>query len=542
MNKIYVNGKIYLGKKDSWVEAVVTEGDKIIFVGTLCEGKTRYPEALVEDIKGGFVFPGFIDAHAHPILAAYFRSGIQLNVEMDKKQILAAISDYVDKNKDKRNYFGQGYAEWLFSEGPTKEELDEICMEKPILILGSSGHEGWCNSKALEEAKVDKYTKDPIPGFQFFSRKSDGEPTGHFTESECLLKITDAIEFFNEKDVEGWIEEIFEYLSSLGITSLAECGVMPFMAKSGFSVMEKLAIEGRLPQRVFGSYFLLMEEDVPVAVERLKELRRKYYVEDNYEFNTLKIINDGTFESVNASMLEPYDHDGSTVKPMLEGKILEKLCIEAAKEGFDIYIHGIGDRAVRATLEAGKAVREAGYIDTRITNAHTSLVHDNDVCKFKKYNVIANTTGCWHYGTVEGRDILGDRMDKSYNMRSLIDSGAIISLGSDFPVDELGAHPMISMEVAHTRQYPGCPESLVLEPTGSTLSIEEIINGYTKNAAYQLKMEDKIGTIDVGKYADFTILEDNPFEVDKYDIHKIKVLMTVKGGKTIYRNTIAKRD
>ncbi len=533
--KLYKNGKVYLGKQDLWADAVVTFDDKIMFVGSEEDAKNFCKDPEVIDLKGTFMFPGFIDAHAHIMLAAYMTSGILIDAEMEEDEVLAEIKSHIENNPNKTSYFGQGYGEWYFGDlGPTKEMLDEICSDKPVLILSSGGHEGFCNSKALEIAEITKATKDPIPGFHFFHRYDDGEPTGRFAETGCIYMLFDRIEFFKNEEVKGWIEKTLAYLSELGITSIADCGAMPTMAEQGFPILHEMALSGALSHRVFGCEFISTNEEVEDSLSNLKKLHKKFNVEDSLEFNTLKIINDGTFESATASTMEPYCHDGSIVEPMLEGETLSKLCVNAASLGFDIYIHAIGDRSIKATLDAAKDVRNANCNDTRITNAHTVLVRDCDIPLFSKYNVIANTTGCWHYGTEDGRELLGDRIDYFYPMKKLIDSGARVSLGSDFPVDERGAHPMISMETAVTRQLVGEPNAIKAKPYDQAMSIEEIIDGYTVNAAYQIRKEKVLGSIEVGKYADFTVLKENPFQVDSYNIHKIQVALTIKGGKVTY--------
>ncbi len=537
MKKIYLGGKVYLGGEKKWAETVVSDGNKIAFVGTEKEGKALYPNATVIELKGKFLFPGFIDAHAHVLLGAYFNSGIKIDSESSQEEIWGTVKEYISENPNNDVYFGQGYGEWQFDRlGPTKEMLDEICADRPMVLLSAGGHEGVCNSKALEKAGITKETADPIPGFHYFVRNENSEPTGRFIESGCIYMLNEKIDFYATEKVETWIKNVLSYFSEIGITSISDCGAMPDMTEIGFPLLKKLAETGELPQRVMGCEFVSTKEEAIGAVDRLKKLRDENYIKDTFEFKTLKIINDGTMESASASTLEPYSHDGSIVEPMLEGEELNNLCIEAAKESFDIYIHGIGDRAIRATVEAAKAVREAGYNKTRITNAHTQLVSKEDVPKFGKYNIIANTTGCWHYGGGDGEEVLGKRIDETFAMKRLMDNGAILTLGSDFPVDELGASPFVSMEVAITRQYPGEREAKKLKPYDQVLSIEEVIDGYTINAAYQLGMEDKIGSIEVGKYADFTVTNENPFDVDVYKIHEIQVALTVQNGEIKYNN------
>ncbi len=540
MKKMYSNGKIYLGDENSWAESIVTDGDKIVFVGSESEAKSKYSDAKRVNLKGNYMFPGFIDAHAHIILAAYLSSGLLVEAKMSKEKVLSKMKKFVAKNPKKNAYFGQGYGEMQFGDkGPTKEDLDSICKDKPLLMLSAGGHEGFCNTKALEMAGINKDTKDPVQGLQFFHRDAAGNPTGRFTEAGCIYMIVERIMFFNADEVEGQLSMILDYFASVGITGIADCGSMSAMVDTAFPLLCSMSKQGKLKQRFIGCEFVSTAEERVGAVERLKERHNKYYIKDNVEINTLKIINDGTFESINASTIEPYCHDGSIVAPMLEGEVLEELCVEAASEGFDIHIHGIGDRSIRANLNAAKAVREAGYNDVRFTNAHTVLVTKEDVSMFGEYDVVANTTGGWHNGSNdEIKKILGERADELYCIRKLTNKGAVISMGSDFPVDEVGIHPMIAIETAVTRQEKGKPDAPRLKPYDQALTVKEVIDGYTKNAAYQIGKQDKLGTIEVGKYADFTVFKENPFKADPHKIHKIKVFLTIKNGEETYRATL----
>lgn len=537
---IYYNGHIYRGvdsaEKPLWKDSVVTSAGRIVFVGSSNEALSYKTEKTkMIDLEGKYMFPGFIDAHAHPIMAAYYLSGFVLDVGMDREAILRTLEEYVKENPDKDTYFGHGYAEWIFEGAPpTKEELDEICSERPVLITGSSGHEGWCNSKALELAGIDRNFPDPIPGFQFFRRDEKGNPTGHFMETACLTVLCNRLNIFEEETVRKQLDKVLSYFSSIGITSIAECGAFSFMEDKGMSMLRDLAEKKSLKQRIFGCCFVAEPGSEKDAIRHLKALNKENNYKDWFEINTLKIINDGTIESRTASLMEPYTGENECVMPMIEGEQLQSLCLEAAENGFDIYIHAIGDRAAHETVMAAEKIRNAGYMATRITNAHTELVIDDDIDKFAQYDITANTTGGWHYGTLDEKAVLGDRSERQFPLQPILKCGGRMSLGSDFPVDEQGADPMISVEIGMSRRLAGKPDARLLPPEDYKLRLSQMIDGYTISAAYQLGMEEKLGTIEPGMYADFTVLNEDPFTTDMYDIHKIGVFMTVVEDKITY--------
>lgn len=534
---LYYNGKIYSStKENTWSEAIAVAQGRVLFVGSLARAKAYVCENTeMVDLDGAFLFPGFIDAHAHPIMAAYFLSGCIFNVSMSRQEIITEFEDYMREHPEKDAYFGHGYAEWMFEdETPHKSTLDDICPDKPVVITGSSGHEGWCNSKALEMAGVDKDFSDPVPGFHFFRRDANGEPTGHFMEMGCLSILCDRLKLFDEKTVRRELEKVFHYFSSIGITGIADCGSLPFMEAMGLPIIWDMARKNTLRQRIFGCCFVAKPGDEKNAVAHLMELHKDYDIPDWMEIKTLKIINDGTIESKTASLSKPYEGEKQLIRPMLEGKALQALCMEAARNNFDIYVHAIGDRAVHETVRMAEQIRNKGYWRTRITNAHTEMVLEEDIPRFAQYKITANTTGGWHYGTEDEVETIGQRANQLFPLQSILRAGGKMSLGSDFPVDEQGADPMISLETGVTRQLAGQKDGLILPPESERLSIRQMIEGYTGSAAYQLGMEEKIGRLAPGMYADFTVLGANPFEEELHSIHKIPVVMTVVAGRITY--------
>ena len=240
-------------------------------------------------------------------------------------------------------------------------------------------------------------------------------------------------------------------------------------------------------------------------------------------------------ESRSAALSEPYPEDGSVVKPLMDEKTAAEAGLKAAKEGLDVNMHAIGDVAARSVVAMAKAIREAGYDDCRVTCSHSQYVAPDDIPLFGKYDIIANSTGVWMYGNPLMDKVLGHINNETFRMRSLIDGGARMALGSDFPVDEYGREPLKSIEMCATRKMYGQPDAPVLEPADEKTTVQEAIEGFTINNAYQMHMDDVIGSIEVGKYADFVILEENILDIPLEDIHNVKVIETVMDGVTTYK-------
>ncbi len=537
-DKVYINGDIFtVNEACEWAQAVAVEGNKIVYVGdkdgamALCDHKTE-----VCDLGGKMMLPGFIDGHCHPVMAAHVLSGMVFDIDWTLDECLDEVKRFVAENPDNDTYFGLGYAEWMFDEkGPKKELLDEICPDKPMFLMGSGGHEAWVNSKCFEAAGVTRETPDPIPGLHFFARDEEGNPTGHVVEGRSQAVIMTKVNFFDEESVVNLMAENSADYAAMGVTGTADMGMYPYLEKQYYEALDAVRESGRYLQRFAGCTCQVENPaDVDGRINSLLKAREKYN-DDKFRMHFLKLINDGTMESRTAALSEPYPEDGSVIKPLMDEALSAETGLKAAKAGLDINMHAIGDVAAKSVIAMAKAVREAGYDDCRITCSHSQYIQPDDIPLFGKYDIIANSTGVWFYGNPLMDKVLGHINNETFRMRSIMDGGARMALGSDFPVDEYGREPLKSIEMCATRKMYGQPDAPVLKPENEKTTVKEAIEGFTINNAYQMHMEDVIGSIEVGKYADFVILEENILEVPAEHIHEVKVCETIMDGKTTYK-------
>ncbi len=539
VSKIYTNGSIFtVNKENDWVDAVAVKDGLIVYAGDRAGADASLNgDYEIVDLKGKMMLPGFIDGHCHPVMAAHYLCGVYLQVEWDVKECIAEIKRFISENPNQDTYFGIGYAEWLFDEnGPKRELLDEICFDKPVMILGSSAHEAWVNTKTLELAGITEKTPDPIPGFHYFHRDKEGKPTGHLLELGPQMMIMDKINFFDHEKIEAELLKASEEYAAMGVTSLCDMGAPEFAMKAYFETMPLLIENGSYKQRLVGCGRMITDKhEVEIILPRLNDYKETYNT-DNFRINFLKIINDGTLETRSAALSKPYDEDQSMVKPLFTEQELSELGVQAAKSGLDVNVHAIGDEAISGTLAMAKAIRRAGYEDCRIVNSHCDYVKDHELPLFGKYNVIANTTCVWHYGNPDMEKVIGDRQNHTFRLKSMITGGCRMGQGSDFPVDEFGREPLKGIEMGCTRQLFDHPELPVLRPYEEKLSVDDGVASYTINNAYQMHMEDRLGSIEAGKYADLVILEKNIFDIPVSEIHNVKVCETIKEGKTIYKS------
>ncbi len=537
--RVFKNGKIYtVNKKQPWAEAVVTEDTKIVYVGD-GKGAMAYAKdgAEVEDLGGRLMIPGIIDGHLHAVMSIVIRGLIRISPTADFAEMKKTIKDFIDAHPELKAYMGMGWNDAYFGEtGPNKADLDEICSDKPIAVFSASGHCGWCNSKALELAGVNKDTPDPDrEAGHLYYRDSEGNPTGYVKESMATNKILAAGDYIEESLLDKSTEEFLAECSELGLTSLVDCGNYDF---GEFLMRDELVdIVGdiRCPVRLDCCGVIGNKQNIEFALQESKKLKKKYTT-DRIRCTFLKILNDGTLENFSAAIPNAYP-GADVVKPTMGVDELFHWGEEAAKAGLDLNVHAIGSLTVHDLLEAAGKLRAAGYNDMRIVCSHSAYVFPEDLDKFGKYNVVGNSTGRWFAAIADEKLIkMIDELTqaKAYPMKSIKNGGGKLSLSSDYPTDLTTFKPMPNVECAFTRQPEGKKDAYISQPD-ERLTIEDIIEAYTINNAYVMRMEDKIGSIEVGKYADMVVLEENLFEIDPYTIHDVKVHETIMDGITRFK-------
>ena len=535
-DKVFLNGSIYtVDESYPWAQAVAIKDGKIQAVGKDTDIiELIGADTKVINLKKKLMLPGFIDSHAHPIAAGFLSSGLAMDMNDSLEETLEKVKQYVEKNPNKEIYFGSGFQENLITNLTSpKTLLDEIEREKPILLVGSGGHTGWCNSKALEMADINERTIDPIPNLHFYAKDENNQPNGLLVETWGNLTRDNKLQPYDIDSVKKNLARVSDEYTKAGVTAIQDGGAWPGMLDIALPMLTELIASGKFNQRIQGCMFLLTPDDREGIVDGIIDYNQSYD-DDSLRINYLKILNDGVFEGKTAAMIEPYDYENSMCTPMFYGESLKELFIEAAQKGLDICVHGIGDWTIRETLLATKHIREKGYNDIRVTSIHTVATNIEDLELFKEYGVIANTTPVWLLENKLKEKMIGDRAHNNYMMNTLLKSGAVVTFSSDYPTDWYGKEPLKGIEMGITRQLYGHPDMPILKPLSERLTVAKMIKGYTIDAAYQMRMENKIGSIEEGKYADLVVLEENIFEIDPHDIHKVEIAMTVANEKIKY--------
>lgn len=543
---VFKNGKVYtVDARQPWAQAVAVKGNKISYVGSSV-GSTQWvgPETQVIDLKGRMLLPGFIDGHNHFVAGAATKRGVNLAGSKDTEEMLRRIGAYVQANPRKSAYMGFNWEfPMLGDTGGTRAELDAISSDKPMIFFNEDTHHAWFNTRAMELAGIDKDTPDPVPGGSYFRRGPDGTPSGIAIEPDSWQKMAIATGLFGGREMlQDIVDEVFPILPRLGITAYHDMGIWaPDMPSGylGFELLIDMEKAGRLPCRVVGTYATRDGKSSPEThIQSLKEWSSRYRSE-LVQVTGLKVWADGVFLAHTGVQIEPYaDQPETRGESDWTAEVLARWIETAYRAGFDVNIHTDGDLAVRRSLDAVEQVeKKLGPLGPLTTLHHVPTIHPDDLPRIAALGVGANMTPVWlidYKGQyAEAKRILGkEKVAKEYGLLvPLLESGVNVSFGSDIPgTDVEEAAPLLQIQVAVTGRMPGST-STEIPPASRLPSLEQMIKGYTLAGARQMRMEDRIGSIEVGKLADLVVLERNLFDLPADQIAATKVLLTMMNGK-----------
>ena len=520
--------------------AIALAGNSILAVGSDSDVAVFQTNATrVIDLKGRAVFPGFIDTHIHTMDTLPLLNGVMLSPGQSAEEVLAAIAQHAQSYPNQNPVLGSGFLARAFGiDGPTAAQLDTVVPNRPALIIDEGGHTAWANSLALAEADITANTPDPVPGAHFFQRDMLGNPTGWLVEGAAIDPVSDALGLVSEQALREKAPGFFHDMSAVGLTAAFDAGMIDTMAL-GMKVADELAQSNQLPLRLVGSLYINKPKDLETAHARLTELKNTFDHE-LFSVTTLKLSLDGTVEAKTAVTLEPYiAPEGHKATPLLPKQQVFNAVYEAYSLGFDLHLHAIGDGAVRTALDAIEAGQKAHpEADIRATICHIEVVDKADIARFGELGVVAQTTPTWFEYDEIAMEFLGPkRFEQLYPLASIHRNGGRVTLGSDYPVSWIGKdalNPMFNVEMAVTRQRAGAPDYPVQARENERLNVDQAIRAHTIDAAWQIRLEDEIGSLEAGKKADLVVLESDPYTSDPYSIHTIAVDLTVSNGRIVF--------
>ena len=541
------NGAIYtVDNAHSWAQALAIKDGRIIYVGTdVGINDFLGADTKIVDLQNKMVMPGMQDVHIHPISGGILSASCDLNGLSNIAEYRTAISDYANANPDLEWILGGGWAMSVFGAGgkPNRKIIDELVSDRPVFLTSTDGHSGWANSLALELAGITKETPDPVDGI--IDRDPEtGELIGSLQEGAMIL-MDKYVPSDTMKTREAGLRYAVDLLNSYGITAMQDAalngiGITASLDAIDLKTYQSLEAKGELTMRVVGSHWWARDKGLE-QLEYFKQLRAKY-TSNLVKPTTVKIMQDGVMENYTAVLLEPYHVPGQTKGiPMVEPEFLKKVVTAIDAAGFQVHFHAIGDGAIRQSLDAvEESIYENGRLGNRHHISHLQLIHPDDFSRFAELEVVANFQPLWAYKDVYIDELtapfLGEeRMKYMYPIKSIQDAGGLIAFGSDWFVST--PNPFHQMETAVTRQGATgeLKEPLLIE---ESIDLKTAIDAFTINAAFVNNLEKETGSIEVGKYADLAVLNQNLFEIEAHDISETKVLLTLFEGQEVYRDMI----
>lgn len=513
-----------------FAEAVAVSGGLIAAVGSEAElGELVGAGTEVVEAGGAMVTPGFIDAHVHPATSGLDRLRLSFEGCESADEALAAIAAYAGARPDEEWLIGAGWLQSWFERGcPSKELIDRIVPDRPVLISNADGHGAWVNSVALRRAGITASTPDPGDGR--IERLPDGSPQGTLHEGAVALVEKVSPDDTTEDFVAGLLRGQEEMLRH-GITGWQDAAVSRDVQEAYL----RLAESGELVGRVVGSLWW----DRHRGLEQIEELvERRELRAPGFRPTSVKLMLDGVAENFTASMLEPYLDDsgapsGQRGVDLIDPELLKEAVAALDARGFQCHFHAIGDAAVRHALDAVEhAVVENGPSDHRHHVAHLQVVHPGDVARFARLGVVANAQALWahndDYQIELTQPFLGpERSSWQYPFGDLGRAGARLAMGSDWGVTT--ANVMEQVHVAVHRRYDDRAEPLGAEQALTPL---QALTAFTAGSAFVNHAEDTSGRLAPGMLADLVVLDGDPLSHGMF--RDTGVAMTLIGGRVVW--------
>jgi len=537
-DSVYINGNIYtMDESRPKAEALAIKGQKLIYVGS-SQGVKEFigSNTKVTDLKGKTVIPGLIEGHMHvPMLGENL-----LKIDAfwkPKAEILAAVKAEAEKVKPGEWITGFGWNNtiWEDKSYPTKEELDAVAPNNPVVLERTDGHMIWVNSMALELAGITKDSKDPQGGE--ILRDADGNPTGCLTDTagEPVQKIIPALSDEREKEA---ILAAQEQLLSYGITSAVDAGSNAKM----IGLFKDLYREGKLKLRLYA----LVGGDWGGAIAGsemeyvLKNPPQKGLYDSRLSVNGVKLFADGSLGSRSAALLDDYsDRPGHIGNYQYTDEELYAVMKQIYDRGYQIATHAIGDGGINQVVRNyEKLIKADPNADRRLRIEHYQVSTLEDIKKIADLKILPSMqpTHATSDKTMAEDRIGAERMKGAYAWRTIIDTGNIIIGGSDAPVELV--NPYHGLYAAVTRQSrDGLPEGGWYKEEAMTR--EEALKAFTVWAAYGQFEEHLKGALKAGMLADFVVIDRDYMKCPDHEIKDIQALITVLGGEVVYQKDTA---
>ncbi|MDT0595414.1 amidohydrolase [Glaciecola petra] len=542
---IYVNANVItLDDKNTQAEAMAIKDGEIVFIGTNEDmASLKGPDTQINDLNGSTLLPGFIDAHGHFLQTGVLAMSANLLPPPDNG--VDSIDKLIDALKAEENsditksvgwILGMGYDDAQLSEQrhPTKEDLDRVSTEIPVLAIHQSSHLGAINSKAIEVLGITNAQEDPDGGK--FRRDADGNINGVVEETAFFyvgtLALSKISEELNLQALQASEKAFFKSgftTSQEGRASINEVALLNIASEQNLLDIDVSIF----PDPTFF-------EDENVFIDDVMSQHGQDY-KNGIKVGGIKLSLDGSPQVKTAWLTKPYhvplegqdeDYKGY---PQVPDEVLQKWVDMSHENNWQVLAHVNGDAAIDKYIEIiANAKQKFPQVDVRPVAIHAQTAREDQLDKMAELDIIASLMsvhtfywGDWHFESVLGPE----RASRISPAKSALEKGVVVTSHNDAPVtlpnSQMILYSMVN-RLSRSKRLLGGDERV---------SVEQALRAITSSAAYQIYEQDTKGTLEVGKKADMVILDSNPFEIEPEALLDLKVLETIKGGKVVYSAT-----
>lgn len=516
---LFYNGHIYTQADLRPADSMVINGNMIVAVGKNLRHDPEFIGYDKVDLKGKAVIPGLVDAHAHFLYFAKTLHRVALDDCKTIPAVLAAIHKFTKANPKSEWIYGDGFSPDKMPGRiePDRYQLDSVTGGRPAFIYYKDHHSAWVNSKALEIAGITRKTVNPARGE--IVRQSDNAPTGILREWGGYGPVFEKVPGASGKDLDRAYDKALQIAYSRGVT-----GVHSFDKPDAFSFYSQRAERGTVGLRI--NFY----PTHPMLPDLLKTKTGFGAGDSFFRFAGIKIFADGALGSQTALMFKPYEQSKNNhgIEVTSTDEIV-RIGKQAAKLGFPLAVHAIGDKAVSNTLDAFEQLPSLKS-GARHRIEHLQCIRRSDIKRIKRLKAVASMqpSHCPSDITM-ARKHWGARAANAYIFRDLIDSGIDLAFGSDAPIEPL--HPIHGIAAAVRRALPKSKD--VFYPK-QRIPAAEALFGFTVGAAIASGEEDRRGYLLPGYTADFVVLSDELTKAKPSSLYDIHPLATVLDGKVVF--------
>ncbi|WP_084126775.1 amidohydrolase [Demequina sp. NBRC 110054] len=503
----------------------------------------------VVDLEDRTLMPGFVDAHIHAFQGGRERNACDLTGEDTAEEYYATIAAYHAAHPEGW-LAGGGWSMEAFPYGLARREaLDEIVGARPAFLPNRDHHSAWVSSEALRLAGIDAGTPDPTGGR--IERDPDGVPTGMLHEHAMRL-VEGIMPAYTPAQYDAGLATASAYLASLGLVGWQDVYLKPYeIEPEPHLAYVRADAAGTLTAKVKGSLWWnpnVPSEGIADEVARLVAIREETNASGRrYGIHSVKVMVDGVAETYTASMLESYldDHGhptGNLGIPFLTPELLTEVTVALDAAGFQVHFHALGDRAVRDSLDAIEAARDAnGARDLRHHLVHLQFIDAAEIPRFRELDATANIQALWAAHEVQ-TDALTvpyvgeERAERMYPFGELLRADAPFAAGSDWPVST--PNPLEAIHVAVNRRSPGASSDTAPLGTAQELPLLAMLRAYTQGSAWLNRLEGSTGAIRVGAAADLVVLDRDLLAAPREEIGETRVDHTFVDGVEVYAREV----